>query len=55
MEGLGIVIGLILLVGIAAITMRIAEEKGRSTTLWFILGIAFGFLALIVISILPHA
>lgn len=54
MEGLGLIFGLILLVSIATITMKIAQEKGRSSTLWFLLGIAFGFLALIVISFLPH-
>ncbi|MDJ0674279.1 MAG: hypothetical protein QNJ36_02570 [Calothrix sp. MO_167.B42] len=54
MEGLGFIFGLILLVSIATITMKIAQEKGRSSTLWFILGIFFGFLALIVIAFLPH-
>ncbi|MDJ1175966.1 hypothetical protein [Roseofilum capinflatum] len=36
-----------------AATGMVAEKKNRDTTLWFVLGILGGFIALFVVLVLP--
>ena len=37
------------------VCMEIAKRKGRSPILWFVIGVLFNFLALLIIAVLPHA
>lgn len=44
---------LVVILAIAWYTSQLAEQKGRSPLLWFILGMFFGIFALIAIYLLP--
>jgi hypothetical protein len=52
MEGL---IYLILWAALGFVAMKIAEKKGRDTTLWLVIGVLFGIIAVIIVALLPHA
>ena len=49
----GSLLGFIVAILIGYVCSRIANSKGRGTTLWAILGFFFTLIALIVILILP--
>lgn len=47
------IIGPVLWAAIAAFTAYIAGQKGRGFFLWLFLGLAFSFVALVIITFLP--
>ena len=49
-----IVIGIVWWVGAAILCAVVAEEKGRGTGEWFVLGLIFGFVALIALAAMPN-
>lgn len=50
MESLLILLGWI---GLGFLSSKIAENKNRDKTIWFILGVLGGLITVIVISVLP--
>ena len=50
-----VLIYLILWVAFGFVAMKIAEKKGRNTTLWLGVGCLFGIIAVIIVALLPHA
>jgi hypothetical protein len=50
-----IFINIVLALLIGCLSAYVAKKRGRDTTLWFVLGVFFQFLALIVLLLLPSA
>jgi hypothetical protein len=50
---IGLVLYFVLWLGSAAATAVVAHARGRNMLGWLLLGLTFGFLALIVIGLLP--
>jgi heme/copper-type cytochrome/quinol oxidase subunit 3 len=46
---------LIISVAMGFVCQQVAQKKGRNPTLWLVVGFLFGIIAVIIISLLPHA